>query len=65
MKGRVFIMGKNFVSTGIYYFRESGLKHMVVVSGIFDIDEMKDLHDFVVRECKEHERNHHYGWRHG
>jgi len=59
------LSNKNFVSTGVYYFRESGLKHMVVVSGTFDIDEMKDLHDFVVRACDKYEKNHYYGWRYG
>jgi len=58
-------MSKNFVSSGIYYFAKQGLKHMIVVSGTFDIDEMKDLHDFIRMEIDEYEKNIYYGWRHG
>jgi len=55
----------NFVSSGVYYFAKQGLKHMVVISGTFDIDQMNDLYGFVQREIDQYKKTEYYGWRHG
>ena len=58
-------MNKNFVSSGVYYFAKQGMKHMIVVSGTFDVDQMSELYDFVCCEIDQFKKNKYYGWRHG